>query len=368
MDDALPMPKRQKRAWFGWWIALLALSFIVTGVTTTWHQWNNQQADLHRYQQLMDPAAPDPGVTAAEITPTDKAVKVSVGAYIERIPELSIKGATWTAVLDLWFRWEGDGPSPGENFVIMEGAIESKEKLAEDHTAGRHYERYRVVARITHPFSVTSFPYDQQLLSIAVENGSVDRSRMLFVPDLVSTSVSSRATVPGYRTVGWKAIEKPHSYKTTRGDPRLPPGMKSTYSQFRLGITLHRDGWGLYFKMFQALFVAVGIAILAGFIKPTHVDPRFGLGVGGLFAAVANSYLIGGYVPDTGEMVLADVINGLGILAILVTLIESTVSLHLYDSRGEEELSRRLDHTSLAIMLLGFIGNNVALLVAANWP
>jgi hypothetical protein len=171
--------------------------------------------------------------------------------------------------------------------------------------------------------------------------------------------------VLGYRIVRWEALEKPHSYKTARGDPRLPRGTKSTFSQFRMGIFIERSGWGLYLKLFQALHVAVAIAFLACFIKPTDLDPRFGLGVGALFAAVANSYVVNSLMPDTGDVSLADVINGLGIFTILVTLVESTVSLYLFDRCHEEELSRRLDRMSFKILVIGFAAVNIVLLIAS---
>ena len=53
-------------------------------------------------------------------------------------------------------------------------------------------------------------------------------------------------------------------------------------------------------------------------------------------------------------------------MTILVTLVESTVSLYLYDRRGEPELSRRLDRISFTIMLTGFVGANVMLALAAG--
>ena len=52
-----------------------------------------------------------------------------------------------------------------------------------------------------------------------------------------------------------------------------------------MGIWIHRQGSGFYLKMFVALFVGVGVAMIAFFIKPTDVDPRFGLGVGALCGA-----------------------------------------------------------------------------------
>ena len=160
-------------------------------------------------------------------------------------------------------------------------------------------------------------------------------------------------------------VEKPHSYKSGRGDPRISPETKATHSQFRMGIWVSRPGWGLYFKMFHSLYVAVGIAMLVFFIKPTDVDPRFGLGVGALFAAVANSYITSSMVPDTGVMTLADVVNGLGVLTILVTVAQSTISLHIYDIRGEKALSRRFDRVSVVMLATGFACVNVALPLAA---
>lgn len=355
---------KQERKWFRYWILALGAMFIVAGGASVFFEWQSRREQNTRHEQLLDPTALDPGVTTPEKTSADKATQVHVGFYVERIPALSTKEASWTSVFDVWFRWEGENLKPADSFVIMEGTIESREKLAEFHDNGTHYERYRVEAKITKPFSVAQFPLDSHLLMIALENGDIIRDKMVFVPD--RSSVSSRVSVPGYVITGSKTIEKPHSYKTTRGDPRLPPDTKSTYSQLRMGIGIDRGGWGLYFKMFQALYIAVIIAALACFIKPTDVDPRFGLGVGALFAAVANSYIVSSFVPDTGELALADVVNGLGILTILVTLIESTVSLYLYDRCGEPELSQRLDRVSFRIVVVGFIAANLALVIAAG--
>ena len=360
------LTERQEKLWFRISTITLAMIFFVAGGVLSWSQLSAKREDRANQRLLMDPAAQDPGVTRAEETSTSAATPVHVGVYVDRIPELSIKESTWTAVFDLWFRWKGDIENPGENLVLMEGAIESKEKLIESHDGGVHYVRYRIVAKFTKSFRITRFPADEHLLTLAIESGSTTRERMVFVPDHESTSVSSRVNVAGYVLGVAAGIEKPHSYKTTRGDPRLPAGTKSTFSQYRFGISLKRDGLGLYMKMFQALYVAVGVAMLACFIKSTDVDPRFGLGVGALFAAVANSYLSASYVPDTGEFALADVVNAIGILTILVSIIESTVSLYLYDRCGEEALSRKLDKTAFSIMLPCFLGVNILLLIAAS--
>jgi hypothetical protein len=350
------------------WFAGVFLLVILYGWLTVWPVHRAKVASIQRHLARLNPEAADPGTTApdfslpAEASPT----KVSVGIYVDRIVELSVKESTWTADFYVWFRWTGNDLNPGEEFQIVDGAIESKEREVE-HTAGDdHYELYRVIAKITKAFDVARFPCDDHQLLIQIENPRHPREQLLFVADQDNSSVSSRVKVTAYDIKDTRIIEKPHSYKTTRGDPRLPAGAKSTYSQCRLAIGLRRAGWGYYFKMFQSLYVAVFIAMLVMFVKPTNVDPRFGLGVGGLFAAVANSYVTASLIPDTGVMTVADLVNGLGIATILITVIQSTISLYLFERKGAESLSRRFDQLSFAAFFAGYILLNLALPIAAS--
>jgi len=316
----------------------------------------------------MDPHAPDPGVTAAEpeLPPGADPSRVHAGIYVDRVVEFSVKNASWTVELCVWFRWRGDAVRPGECFQIVDGSIESKEREEAFDQGDEHYERYRVIARITKFFDVSRFPRDNHQLLIGIECPAHRRAELLFVADQDNSSVSSRARIPAYEIEHSQIIEKPHSYKTTRGDPRLAPGVRTTNSQLRMGIAIRQFSWGFYFKMFQALFVAVAIAMLAMFVKPTNVDPRFGLGVGGLFAAVANSYVTSSLIPDTGVATLADVVNGLGVGMILLTVIQSTISLYVFERLGAEQLSRRFDQISFAVLATGYLLLNIALPLAAN--
>jgi hypothetical protein len=215
---------------------------------------------------------------------------------------------------------------------------------------------------------VTRFPVDDHLLTINIESTALERNAMVFVADKESSGTSSRAKVPGYgveKTETKPIIEKPHAYKTTRGDPRLPVGTKSVHSQLRYGIHLIREDWGYFWKMFQALYISVAISMLVFFIKPTDVDPRFGLGVGALFAAVANSYVSSSLIPQSGVSTLTDMINGLGAFTILLTVCQSTISLYIYSILDEEEMSRIFDRTSFIVFAGGYTAVNVMLPMAA---
>jgi hypothetical protein len=340
--------------------------FSVAGLGLAWRQAATRRAESAAERALMDPAAPDPGMTASEPVSSTSARQVTIGIYLERITALSIRDSRFEVVCDVWFSWTGADFDPVDQLLVVDGTIDAIELLDESHEGDRHYRRYALTAEITKPFRIDHFPLDRHLLLIAFENGSLLRDELVFVPDRVNTAVSSRAAVHGYRLEEHEVVEKPHSYKTSRGEPGISPGAKTTFSQARFGIMIVRDGWGLFLKMFQALFVAVAIALLPCFIRPTHVDPRFGLGVGALFAAVANAYLVDSYTPDTGEFALADMINLLGTVTILLTLVESTLSLHLYDQCDERACSRWLDRASFAVTIVGFTMALALILIGAS--
>jgi len=349
------------------WGALLIGIFIVSGMVLASGERRHKLAAVEQQAAQIDPQAVEPGLTAAEAElPEDaRPVEVTTGIYVERIIAVSIKDFEWKVEFYIWFRWDGDQVRLEDGFEVVDGGIESVKKQSE-HTEGQsHYELYRVVAQITKFFDVARFPRDDHLMTINIETPAYRRGELLFRADADNSAVSSRVRVPGYVIDGMVAVEKPHAYKTGRGDPRIPKGTKTTHSQFRCGVKIRRPDAGLYVKMFQALFVACGIALLALFIKPTDVDPRFGLGVGALFAGVANSYITSSLVPDTGVMTLADLVNGVGIAIILMSIVESTISLYLYDRRGSEALSRLFDRVSFWILASGAAALNAALFLAA---
>jgi hypothetical protein len=116
--------------------------------------------------------------------------------------------------------------------------------------------------------------------------------------------------------------------------------------------------------MFQGLFAAVAISLLAFFIKPTNVDPRFGLGVGAFFAAIANTYIVSSLLPDTGVMTLTDMVNGIGMGVISLSLVQSTLSLLLFE-RGNEATSQLFDRASLVVLALTYIVINIAIPLTA---
>ena len=358
--------KPRGRKFLRWWIIGIILIFLLVGSCLAWIVYEDKQSVNIQHKEFMTPNFTEPGLTAedfilpANSTPT----KVLSGIYVDQIHGVSLPDSTWTVDFYLWFKWNGSQVSPGENFQVIDGNIDKKE-LVDNYTNGtEHYEIYYVTASITKFFDILRFPVDNQILYIDIEDKKNERQDLIYVVDNGTSGINSNVQVHGYNVSKLQVIEKPDVYNSNFGDPRLGQGATS-YSQLRAGIDIYRPDLGFYLRIFIGLFVAVAAALVALFIKPTTAEPRFGLGAGALFVAIANNIITSGLIPKTGIMTLADMVNDIGLLLILITIIESTISLYIYDIKGEKQLSKKLDRFSFITLIIIYIIVNAIIIIAA---
>ncbi len=366
-DGRSPPPRLTP--WMKAWLVLLAAVFLLPSCVLARKLWEARRDERHALEATLDPARPDPGAEPIEEVSTDSARHVAIGFYLESIGGVSLHDSTWSAVIDVWCRWRDAGPddsfNPFDRLIAVDGTITDAKLLSHKDMGDEHYELQRISVSYTKPFRIRTFPIDAHLLLASFENSAHTRGELLFIPDKADTAISHRATLSNYRIVHSLAVENSHTYKTSRGRSDIDNDHRRTYSQPRFALVIDRGGIGLFAKMFQALFISVAVALLTSFIKPTHVDPRFGLGVGGLFAAVANAYVVGSIVPETNEFSLADVVNLLGIVTILLSLTQSVLSLYVYETLDRPDLSRRFDRASFWVTLGGFCVALTILMAAA---
>ena len=86
-------------------------------------------------------------------------------------------------------------------------------------------------------------------------------------------------------------------------------------------------------------------------IDPIDLDPRFGLGVGAIFAAIASAYVISSALPETNQYTLADKMNMLAVGVIFLSIVQSVFSLRLWKN-GKEAASKSLDFISFWAFLV----------------
>jgi hypothetical protein len=319
-----------------------------------------------RREALIASQTIEPGTKAPEISISKKPVEVRVGIYINRIGEFDLREGGWTANFDIWFRWSDARIRPGETFQVVNGEIDQREKMETFARGGERYERYRVKARLTTFFDPSRFPFSDEGLNIQVEDGVRGEEKLRYVADERGSGISPQAISPNLAITKSLAMVKYFSHGPGQDDPRLPPGTAEVHSRFIFGMFVSMPSWPIYFKNFQALFASLAIAFLVFFIKPTHVDPRFGLGIGAFFAVIANNILVGSLLPPQGRFSLTAMVNALGLATIFLTLVQSTISLYIEDTMGQGKLRRLFDKVSFAVFAIGYTATNLLLPLAAK--
>jgi hypothetical protein len=309
------------------------------------------------------PTPAEPAEPAEPTRPSSGPAKVTVGVYVNSVRGMSLRDNQYEIDFWVWFRWQaGADVNPIESFEIVGGQIDDKESVVEeDLDGGVKYAAARIRATINQTFDVARFPLDDHTLLLRIEDAEHETHELVFEPDSANSTVDPTVDVAGWGVTGSDTAVKDHTYRSNYGDTSLPSNSEATYAQFVFSIQLERQGNGYALKLFWALYLATLIALLAFFIKPTDLDPRFGLGIGAVFAAMASAYVISTSLPDTSQMTTADKVVMSAIGYIFLSLALSTVSLRVYATN--EAGSKKIDTGSFWGLLVTYAALNVWLVL-----
>jgi hypothetical protein len=296
---------------------------------------------------LLALAAPQSARAQGDVAPTSSAAGggsptiVTVGLYLSQILSLQVKENNFACDFYVWFRWKGnDELKPLESFEIVNGKIDNKTIIEQKKVGDTNYACARVNATVVEFFELHRFPMDGHHLVVEVEDSKEAENTLRFVPDTANTGADPRVTVRGFAISKTHCEVKTHSYKTNYGDPSLPSGNESKFSRFYFTVEIVRPDNSFLLKLYWTVFLSTVIGLLAFRVKPNDLDPRFGLGVGAIFACAASTYVISGYLPDTDYLTLADKLNFLAVSFIFGSILQSTIALRLFVTQREETAAK----------------------------
>src|ERR1700735_2148481 len=201
-----------------------------------------------------------------------KPEKVTAGLYLDRIQDFDIVHSKWSYEFYTWFKWnprkidfinlkdsvKGAITPVNAPVNIVNGSIEHIETRTFYLNArgDSAYVLFQMVASATKFFDVSQYPLDNYLLMIQLESVSYDVHRFAFVPDSANSNVSSRVFVSGFEIDKNFILAKPHTIKSTLGDPRKIQTQRNTHSQLRFALFIKRGGIDIYLKVFITLYLA----------------------------------------------------------------------------------------------------------------
>ena len=112
------------------------------------------------------------------------------------------------------------------------------------------------------------------------------------------------------------------------------------------------------------MYIAFLIALISFAPRPTELEPRFGLPVGGLFAAVGNKYIIDSLLPQSSTFTLVDTLHTITFFGIFAILMVSAICLRLHD-REKFEASEKFNHFGSRAVVLLYVAANILFITLA---
>lgn len=266
---------------------------------------------------------------------------IKVGCYIISLHDLNFVEEEYTARFWLWMIHTIPIEKPSDAIELPDAKEYKIDNIIADSLEGKGWLQLKIKAVMKQEWSLNNFPFDKQHLRIRIENPQYDINKLVFVPDTRGQSYDPQLEVDGWKIVSFDISTLKKHYNTDFGDTSLSKP-ELDFSQFMIDVTIQRNAWGFFFKLFLGMYVAFAISFVSFLIDPRHVEPRFGLPVGGLFAGVGNKYVIDSYLPETSDITIVDTLHGLTFILIFFIIAFSALSLRQDDS-GDEKSSNRTD-------------------------
>jgi hypothetical protein len=288
---------------------------------------------------------------------------VRVGAYVISVHDINFHDKEYTVRFWLWFLYN----NPEFDFTTQldipnAKTIEPPESII-DTVDGKTWVMLKMKCTMKESWSVQDFPFDKQHLRVQIENSILDNTLLIFEPDLGGSKFDDEEAIDGWKIRNFTVGVRDNRYDTGFGDPR-PERNQQTFSQFTIDLDIERSAWGLFMKIFLGMYIAFLIAIISFTPHPSEMEPRFGLPVGGLFAAVGNKYIIDSLLPESSEFTLVDTLHALTFIGIFATLLVSAIALKQYDS-GRKELSEATNRHGFKIVVALYVFLNLVFVALA---
>jgi hypothetical protein len=278
-----------------------------------------------------------------------------MGIYLAGVHGLDFAVGRYSADFWLWSTVASDRFSPVETAYIVNEADKAPEPTQTIRSADKRWDQRRIRADLWADWNVAGFPFDRQILTIAVEESFANADELAYVADRENSGIDPTMTIPGWRILGWDIASTVHEETTNFGNPAKRDADRSSRLVFRL--TIERDGLPLFADLTLGAFVSFILMALSFRMQPM-VPPIFGARMviitASLFTTIANMRLnstsfafpFGDALPVRIHLVTL----AAGCLAAL-----GAAAARTYVERGDEAAAARFDRRVLPLFVAAYL-------------
>lgn len=288
---------------------------------------------------------------------------VRAGVYITSIHDIDFKQKEYTISFWLWLKYTNKEFDFINNLEVPQAKSVEKSFSTIDTSNGKVYLQMKLQCVMKDSWRIGSFPFDEQKLRLSIENSQFDSGSLIFLPDTSGEHFDSRFTLRGWNIDSCTISTGIKVYETAFGDEEaVKPS--STYSAFRIRLSITRDAGGLFWKMFLGMYIAFLISFICFYIHADGMDSRFGLSVGALFAVIGNKYIIDSSLPESSSFTLVDTLHGITLFFIMAIIAANAYSLRLIKNDKTEE-ARKFDNQAALLFFIAYVLSNAWFIVNA---
>jgi hypothetical protein len=280
---------------------------------------------------------------------------VKVGAYVISVHDINFHDKEYTVRFWLWFVYDNPDFDFSKQLDIPNAKSIEPPEIITDSLDGKAWTIMKMKCTMKERWDVKDFPFDRQHLKVQIENTLFDNKSLVFIPDVKGSQFDHEEAIDGWVIENFQVLQGNNDYETGFGDANTA---SQVFSTFKIEMDIERDAWGLFLKIFIGMYIAFLIAIISFTPHPSELEPRFGLPVGGLFAAVGNKYIIDSLLPESSSFTLVDTLHALTFLSVLMTLIVSAISLKLVDN-GKADLALKVNSLGSRIVVAVYVAANL---------
>lgn len=282
---------------------------------------------------------------------------VRTGAYVISVHDINFHDKEYTVRFWLWFIYDNPKFDFSKQLDIPNAKSIDEPEIIRDSIDGKAWVLMKMKCVMKESWNVGDFPFDSQHLHVQIENTLFDKNTLVYFPDTLGSRYEKKIAIDGWAIRNFGVSSRHNEYETGFGDYRLKE-QRSDFATFNIDMDIEREAWGLFMKIFIGMYIAFLIAIVSFTPHPWELEPRFGLPVGGLFAAVGNKYIIDSLLPESSQFTLVDTLHTLTFLAIFATLLVSAIALKLHDW-GRKEACVRVSKRGAVLVIVSYIIANI---------
>ncbi|WP_338674283.1 hypothetical protein V1460_15380 [Streptomyces sp. SCSIO 30461] len=292
-----------------------------------------------------------------------------VGVYLADLYDIDPVRDTIGADMWLWALCPTAELDPTRRFEFLNGnnIVQSSHQIRK--VGNQYWSQVKVEGTFREHIHIGDYPFDRQSISFLVEDSDLDSQQLVLEPDVANSSYNPDITLDFFRVSGFKVGARIDRYPTTFGDPQLPSGSGSQYSQFVIDVELVRTQFSSFFKETWPVYIVFMLAVISFLIwaedLKTALTTRFAILGVSVFTLVVNMREAGQSLGGIVGVTLVDRIHWCTLAYVMVAMVTTTYVWRCLDTPDKHRGARRLNLIVAVASTVVYVGVVLSMLMAA---